>query len=86
VHPWTRLAWAVGGLVLLEVQGIVVMVIQVLAVVLDLAVLAATITVDLAALALGILVKGLVDKVIIVLVGLVSVNQEGGFLEIHLVK
>lgn len=80
MHPWTQLAWVVGGLGLLEELGIVVMVTQVLAVVLDLADLVATITVDLAAPALEILVKGLVDRIIIVLVALVPVNQEGGFL------
>ena len=72
VHQWTWLvAWVVGDLVLSEVPGIVDMVIRVL----DLAVLGATVTLVLAALALEILVKGLVDRIIIVLV-----------LVIHLVK
>lgn len=65
----------VGDLVLSEVPGIVDMVIRVL----DLAVLGATVTLVLAALALEILVKGLVDRIIIVLahlVALVLVNQE----------
>ena len=69
------IAWVAGDLGLLEVTGIVDTVIWVL----DLAILGVTVTLVLAALALEIPVKGLVDRIIIVLahlVALVLVNQE----------